>query len=430
MIVPMDSSSSSYRKQSLIHRIDPDAYIGIDLSPSALLGVKMLLKIDIETDELITVKAARLIDKEPVVPRKPIDIAWIVFTSGSTGEPKGIMMSHLAVSGFISGLMSMYRLLPGERYISFSPLHFDFHLLDVGLVWGSKGVLILPEQGLISNPRLLIERLSRLDIGHFSSVPSIWTHLCRHVPDSIDKLSTLKKIVFAGEEFPVPIMKQVAGKLPDTRFVNIYGQSESIACTIHEITNPLPQDMERIPVGCGHPYLRMEIRDKEGKTISTPNTVGELYVSGHVLFDGYWKNPSATQKCLLVHFDDFGRMKKTFKTGDLCEFDEDGIFYYVGRIDNQVQIYGNRVEVEEIEAHLIAHPDILDAAVAVTRDEYPVINAFVVSEKYSESVLRKYLAERLPIYMQPHSYVAVNELPRNNNGKLDRPKLGLLCLRQ
>ena len=359
--------------------------------------------------------------------------AYIVFTSGSTGKPKGIVMSHQAIISFWLGLINHFKLGVNKRYASLSPLQFDFALLDIGLCLGSGATLILPNRGLLYKPAKMIERLAEWKITHFSGVPTIWKMILQSAQNDISKLSSLERIIFAGENFPINNMRAICNILPNIEFYNIYGQSESIACTFHVIdANEIFLEKPHLPVGHGHPDIDMLIIDDYGNQIKEPKTTGELYIRGTPLFSGYWKSTEETDRCLIQNPIHSLYCDMVFRTGDMCYFDEVGLYYFVGRKDNQIKINGNRVELEEIESVINKFPRVKNSCAFVISDgdEHSLHVALVVDslpheDKDSEglSLIREFMASNLPVYMLPRHYHFLNSIPISSNGKNDRGKI-------
>lgn len=425
--VPLDPGTPPERLRDLVRAIDPALVVagGPIMEPGGPLGVPTAV---------LDREALRLPDR-PVVrdgppPPKPLDtgLAYLVFTSGSTGRPKGIMMSHLAAVSFLRGLIDFYRLPPTERYASCSPLHFDYALLDIGLCLGSGGTLVLPRRHAIRKPAAFVDELVRLGVRHVSGVPSIWKLILRYAPDAIGRLAGLRRIAFAGEHFPIPAIRTIYDALPDTRFVNIYGQSETIACAFAELPRPLPDDCKDLPVGPGHPDLELFLLDEDSRPLTSPYATGELYLRGKCLFSGYWDDPSETSRRLIPHPLRPREREPVFRTGDLGYFDRSGVFHFVGRKDNQVQIYGNRVELEEVESALSRHRGVAQCCVVPGGDEDESLDAFIVALPRAAGPgfvdeLREHCARLLPGYMRPCRYHLVDRLPLTSSGKTDRAAL-------
>ena len=212
---------------------------------------------------------------------------------------------------------------------SYSPFHFDFSLLDYGVAIASGCTILIPNRREALFPRHTMSYLVENRPDYFSSVPSLWLHCLRYWNDrQLKEFSFLRSIHFAGEGFPRNQLRRLISALPKTEFVNIYGQSESIACSFHRITShDLSKD--HLPVGSGHPSVQMLLIDEKGNQVDKAFEIGELYLKGGILFDGYWRDPITSERVLKMLDEPFGSLKPFFKTGDLCYFDEEGLFYYL-----------------------------------------------------------------------------------------------------
>lgn len=358
--------------------------------------------------------------------------AYIVFTSGSTGKPKGIVMSHGSCASFWDGLIDHARLDVTARYASLSPLQFDFSLLDIGLCLGSGVTIIFPNRANLKKPRLMVTELIQKQITHFSGVPTLWKMFLLVARNELKGLTTLKSISFAGEHFPKENMCEIANILGDIQFYNIYGQSESIACTFKVIDeNDYRSSRPHLPVGKCHRDMDLLLVDDNGQPIHQSDTIGELYISGSTLFSGYWNNLELTNRCLIQNplhnrFKDL-----VFKTGDLCYFDESGDFYFIGRKDNQIKINGNRVEIEELENTIADFPGVSNVCVFY-QDQ--LLQAAIspasqdIDERKFKADIATYLCEKLPTYMLINVYHFVPSIPQSANGKNDRKKVAMQVL--
>jgi len=356
------------------------------------------------------------------------DPAYIVFTSGSTGRPKGIVMSHRAIVSFWSGLIEHAQLSKDKRYVSMSPLQFDFALLDIGLCMGSGATLILPNRGLLRKPKQLLSQLSDLEITHFSGVPTLWKMFLHSAPEMINKLTKLEQIIFAGEHFPSENMCEISDSIKDIEFYNIYGQSESIACTFHVLKEAdFRSSNPHMPVGNSHRDMELFLIGDDANKVTQPGEMGELHLKGSTLFSGYWKLPEQTKKSLIQNPLHDNYVDFVFKSGDICYFDDAGLYYFIGRKDNQININGNRVELEEIEAALNRYPAIINSC-ALIHDN--CLHAVLImsskdaaTKESHEASLRSFLNKGLPSYMLPKHYHFINTIPVSDNGKNDRNKL-------
>ncbi|HET6612024.1 MAG TPA: AMP-binding protein [Kofleriaceae bacterium] len=356
------------------------------------------------------------------------DLAYIIFTSGTTGKPKGIMMTHRAVLAFWRGLHHHCAL--GEQDIvgTIAPLCFDFSILDMGCALGSGASLLFVPPLLPHQPAALVDYLATRGVTQMNGVPSIWRPCLREGAEVLAPLVRLRSMLYAGEAFTVPEIVRLQSALPRLRIINCFGQSESIACSFRDVDNPIEASLEKVPFGQGHPGVDLILLDEDGVAIAEPGRVGELYLRGASLFSGYWKDPAATRAALVPDplFPHSGA--RAFKTGDLASRDGRGDFLFHGRVDQQVKILGNRVELEEIERQLGSHPAVASCCVAaIDGDDGTELIAFItVSGGQAGDVipsLRDRCAAALPYYMMPATFRVAQELPITANGKVDRRRL-------
>ncbi|POM25375.1 Plipastatin synthase subunit A [Actinomadura rubteroloni] len=356
----------------------------------------------------------------------PTDPAHIVFTSGTTGRPKGIVMSHRAVVAFFRGMLAQCAPGADGRVATVSPFQFDMTLLDLGQALGGGAALVPVPRGLLRQPRRFVRFLDAAGVTQVDGVPSVWRPVLRHAADELPVLrDRLRQIIVGGEAFPVPEFRRLRALLPRTRMVNVFGQSESIACSFGEIPDPVPD--AGLPIGPAHPGAELMLLDERGAPVTTPGAVGEIHLRGTALFSGYWADPEATRAALVPDPRCPESGQRVFRSGDLARLGPDGALYFAGRRDAQVQIHGNRVEPGEIERRLLAVPGVEGAAVLAVDDAGgPALAAFVVTapgRDVAAAGLRERCFASLPAYMVPRVVRFVERIPVNGNGKVDRDAL-------
>ncbi|MFJ9406881.1 AMP-binding protein [Streptomyces sp. NPDC101393] len=358
------------------------------------------------------------------------DPAYIIFTSGTTGRPKGVVMSHRAVIAFYRGMLAHRIAAPEDRIAATSPLHFDFCLLTIGLALGSGAGVVPVPQGLVRWPRHLLRVLRETGATQVHGVPSIWRQTLRHEPERLAALDRLRGILFCGEEFPLPELRSLQRLRPDARIINCYGATESMACSFKDVPNPLPDTVERLSIGIAHPGAEMLLVDGAGAVVEKPDVPGEIHLRSPALFSGYWDDPAATRSALVPDplCPQSGQL--VLRTGDLAVQGANGEFFFHGRTDSQVQINGNRVELGELERQLAEFP----GATAATAMALPQpagglqLAAFVVltaeeGARTAPAEVRAFCARALPPYMVPQDIYLLDRLPTTTNGKVDRAAL-------
>jgi amino acid adenylation domain-containing protein len=358
------------------------------------------------------------------------DAAYMIFTSGTTGRPKGVAMSHRGVIAFYRGMLAHSIITSDARVATTSPLQCDFALLDIGLALGTGATLLAVPREAVRWPRRLLSFLCESGATQVNGVPSIWRPVLRHEPEGLAELDRIRGILFSGENFPLAELRLLQRALPMARIVNCFGPTESMAFSLTDVPNPLPATMKRLSIGFAYPGAEMMLIDEEGEPIDQANVVGEIYMRGPSLFNGYWDDPEATRTALVPDPINPRSGQLVFRSGDLAYRGEHGELYFCGRTDSQVKIRGNRVELGEVERRLGEFPGI-SAAVAFVRQrpgQDSELSAFVVLETgdvsdFDEAVLSTFCMQTMPDYMVPRDIRVLAELPVTTNGKTDRAAL-------
>uniref|UniRef100_UPI0032B08E20 Putative ATP-dependent b-aminoacyl-ACP synthetase n=1 Tax=Embleya scabrispora TaxID=159449 RepID=UPI0032B08E20 len=357
------------------------------------------------------------------------DTAYIIFTSGTTGRPKGVVMSHRSVVSLYRAILEQGLITPEDRIATTSPLQFDFALFDIGLALGTGAALVPVPREELNWPRRFLAFLGDTGATQVHGVPSIWRPVLRHEPELLAGLDRVRGILFGGEDFPLPELRHLQGLLPHARIVNGYGATESMACSFTEVPRPIPSDLERLSIGFPLPGFDVSLLDEHGRPVEEIGVAGQIHLRAPSMFSGYWDDPEATARVLVSDPLDPRSGRTVLRSGDLAYRGEDGELYFAGRVDAQVQIRGNRVEPGEVERRLLEFPGISAAvALLVPRPgNDPVLHAFVVVEPggadFDKAKARAFCADTLPGYMIPANIVAVDDIPLTVNGKVDRADL-------
>jgi len=355
------------------------------------------------------------------------DLAYILYTSGSTGEPKGVMISHLNSLTFINWAQEFFQITEEDQVASYAPLHFDLSIFDIFAAIKAGATIVLVPDGAASFPIRLAGYIQDEEISVWNSVPSVLILLVTH--GKLEKFSfpKLRLVLFAGEKFPVKYLRQLKSYLPGAHFYNQYGQTEANSSTYYKV-DTLPDDRGQIPIGKAAANFEVFALNDENRLIKQPGETGELYINSSSVAQGYWADPEKTRRAFVDNPLGNCFADKVFKTGDLVSLDQDGNYVFISRKDNMIKSRGYRIEPGEIESAIAGHPAVKHVAVIPIPDEIAGnrIKAFVVpvnNGSLSGPELEKYCLDCLPRYMVPDSIEITFALPMTSTGKIDKRSL-------
>jgi amino acid adenylation domain-containing protein len=350
----------------------------------------------------------------------PDELAYILYTSGSTGQPKGVRLTHRAALTFVDWCAREFAPRPDDVYSAHAPLHFDLSIHDVfvSLTHGARLVVIGEELG--RDPQRLADTIAKERISVWYSTPSILNLLA--VYGHLDRLDfgALRLVLFAGEVFPVPQLRRLVERWPRPRYYNLYGPTETNVCTYFRLPDMIEADrVEPYPIGRMCSPLRGRVVDATGREAGRGQE-GELVVAGPGVMDGYWNLPEQTARAFLT--DEQG--ERWYRTGDIVSQDDEGVYIFHGRRDRMVKRRGYRIELGDIEAGLSTYPGAQEVAVvALTDSDHGVrIKAYLRTgggQRPSIIALKQFCTQRLPRYMVPDTFELVETLPRTSTDKID-----------
>jgi len=360
------------------------------------------------------------------VPTRGRDLAHIFYTSGSTGAPKGVMITHDNVMHFVEWAVRHFGVRPGDRISGHSPLHFDLSMFDIFGTFAAGGELYLVPPELNIQPAKLAEFIRTSALTQWFSVPSILNYMAKFDVVRFRDFPALRRLLWCGEVCPTPALIYWMRRLPHVTFTNLYGPTETTIASSHYTLPGCPTDeTAAVPIGTACPGEELVILSDELRPVPA-GTVGEVCIRGVGLSPGYWRDPERTDAAFIPdpqRADPGGRL---YRTGDLARLGEDGLVYFLGRKDSQIKSRGYRIELGEVETAVRTLDGVADCAVVAIGTEgfegALICCAYVPrpGKEVSAARLRGALSEMLPGYMLPFRWMAFDALPTNANGKVDR----------
>jgi amino acid adenylation domain-containing protein len=355
------------------------------------------------------------------------DLSYILYTSGSTGVPKGIMHTHRSGLSFAEWSVETYQLTASDRVSNHAPLHFDLSTFDFFATALAGGTTVIFPEALTKFPANISRLIATERISVWYSVPFALIQLMQRGDFHKYDTSSLRWILFAGEVFPTKHLRELMAMLPAARFSNLYGPTETNVCTFYHVEQ-IPEDTdETIPIGKACTDIEDLVVDQNDKPVA-PGEVGELLIRGGVVMKGYWGQPEKTKNGFYRRpvFDQFEDL--FYRTGDLVQKDAHGNYRYLGRKDRQIKTRGYRVELDEIEVAMLSHEHVYEAAAYPVPDGQGsnLIEAAVVlkeNKTLTENELVEHISKRLAPYAVPVRFDFMPAFPRTSTGKIDRKEL-------
>lgn len=359
---------------------------------------------------------------------RPTDAAHILFTSGSTGTPKGVVITHANVIAYINWTIAYFGVNETDRVSGHAPLHFDLSTQDIYGAFAAGAELhpVPPELNLL--PQKVAAFIEQQQLTQWFSVPSVLNYLCKFDAVPQNGFPHLRRLMWCGEVLPTPTLIYLMNRLPTVQFTNLYGPTEAtIASSYHTVTTCPSSETDHVPIGtaCGGEDLL--VLDDQHVPVA-PGQIGDLYIAGAGLSPGYWRDPEKT-KSVFIRDSRSIDQRRIYRTGDLARVDEEGLVWFLGRADTQIKSRGYRIELGEIETALNANDRLKESAVVAIEtggfENMAICCAWVPGQEDGPDVkqIKACLADAVPRYMIPKHWLQLEQLPRNANGKIDRPAL-------
>lgn len=356
------------------------------------------------------------------------DPAHILFTSGSTGVPKGVVITHANVWHFVRWAVQYFGIGPADRNSGHSPLHFDLSTFDIygTFAAGAELVMIPPDLSLL--PHRLARLIREAELTQWFSVPSVLNYMAKFDAVKAGDFPALKRLMWCGEVFPTPPLIHWMKRVPHAQFTNLYGPTEAtIASSYYTMPACPASEDEAIPIGRACAGEELLILDEHRRPVA-PGVQGDLYIAGAGLSPGYWRDRERTQQAFTLRPRTSNPEDRIYRTGDLAVMGADGLVRFCGRADTQVKARGYRIELGEIETALHALGSLRECAVVAAPGaafDTMICCAYVplAGAQANPTELREALSQVLPSYMLPARWLELEALPATSNGKIDRRAL-------
>ncbi|WP_459549936.1 amino acid adenylation domain-containing protein [Nocardia sp. X0981] len=373
-----------------------------------------------DTLDLTGFAATAVTDAERLAPLRPDNTAYLLFTSGSTGVPKGVAVAHAAIVNTFAWLQEQHRFGVGDTVLYRTPATFDASLLEIylPLLVGARVVLARPNGQ--RDPYYQARLMADEGVTAVQMTSSMLTTMAEE--SDLTGCSALRCVFTGGEPLP-PATARTFREMTGAVVNNLYGPTEAAVCITYHVTDDT--DVETVPIG--RPPGGVGVRVLDGRLRPVPfGVVGELYLTGAQLARGYLHRPARTAHTFVA--DPGGRGERMYRTGDLVRWGANGELEYLGRTDSQVKLRGQRIELGDIEAAVLRRPEIAQAAV-ILREDTPGDQRLVAYLRARSGAIvdtgavRATLRETLPAYMIPAAFVELDEIPMTSSDKLDRTAL-------
>jgi len=415
----LDANSPMSRLNKIIDRCQPK---------------KIFSDLDTLSDELERIDLVVAIDKIPLDTFHAVAIpsnfdgntpAYIMFTSGSTGFPKGAVMSHSNLLHFIQWGKTTFQVTPEDTFTNANPIYFDNSVFDFYVSLFNGAAVVPLSHSLVKNAKELLKAIEETKCTFWFSVPSLLVYLMTTKVLTKDRFPNIKTISFGGEGFPKNKLKQLFEMFAHRMNIyNVYGPTEcTCICSAHLVQESYFENMNELTtLGYIAPNFSYHILPQNPEN----EALGELCLSGPCVGLGYYNDPERTAAAF-VSQNNAPYLTKMYKTGDVVEVNEKGQLFFKGRVDNQIKHMGYRIELEEIEAAYASLPEVDEVGVVYQKltAELGQIVAFIQindGAQSAENVLEK-VKNIVPIYMVPRVQKVMPALPKNQNGKIDRTQL-------
>lgn len=421
--IPVDSSTPLNRLQQIIEK--SNAEILINFTDIVMDNVNEQIKL-LNTADLNAIFSRPYTELSDETWVKDDDNFYIIFTSGSTGNPKGVQISYSNLNSFVGWILSDFDIENNQTFLNQAPFSFDLSVMDLYPSLASGGTIYAVDKATFNQPKILFDEIAKSNLNIWVSTPSVAQMFFLEPTFNQDMLPKLKKFMFCGEALSVDIANELKNRFPSATIYNTYGPTEAtVAVTSIIVKDEMLENKKALPVGKVKDDCKVYIINPDGE-FQNQGDPGEIVIAGESVSKGYLGEPNLTNKSF---FEIDGRA--AYKTGD-TGFIRNNLLYCLGRIDYQIKLNGYRMEIEEIEHHILRSKFVKHVVVMPVKrkDKITHLLAAVVANEHDftkdfelTKAIKKDIQKYLPDYMIPRVFKYVTAVPITNNGKLDRKKI-------
>jgi len=416
--VPIDPQLPAAKMQSIVDDADIQVILGSESTAEAL--AKLTTPVAFLTPDLTAEDVS--LEQVRLTPAKDKPL-YMIYTSGSTGKPKGVLKSHGAMISFVEAFSELFGFTQEEIIGNQTPFSFDASAKDVYLMLKTGATMEVIPTELFMMPPSLIRYLNERRVTYICWVPTALS-IVTQLNTFLEVLpETLKRVFFVGEAMPMKQLNKWRAALPNLQYVNLYGSSEIAGVSCYYEVKGTFSDQSALPMGKAMPNCRIYLVDN-GNLVTKPGQIGEIYYASDALALEYYHDPEKTAACF--DWRDFGGgLQRTFRSGDLAQYDENGDLVFASRNDFQIKHMGHRIELGEIETVAGSLAEI-DRCCCLYHKEKMRITLFCQLAKGCEKngrEIQSLLRPLLTSYMLPSKVIIMPQLPLNANGKIDRQAL-------
>ena len=349
------------------------------------------------------------------------DLLYVLFTSGSTGVPKGVTINHRAVIDYIDWVTETFEITEQDSFGNQAPFYFDNSILDIYSTLKTGATTYIIPKNLFAQPVPLLEYLREKKINTIFWVPSALIVVAKlKAFRNVDLSDTLRRVLFCGEVMPNKQLNVWRKFLPDVQYANLYGPTEiTDACTYYIVDREFA-DEEPLPIGIPMPNTDILVLNEKDEPV-TGEEPGELCVRGTSLSMGYYKNPEKTREAFVQNPLNQAVPEQIYRTGDIVKYNEYGEIIYLSRKDFQIKHMGHRIELGEIETAVSSLEEITLCCCLYDEKRQKIV--LFIEEALDKAFINEKISHLVPEYMLPNKVITVEKMPINANGKIDRVKL-------